>query len=128
MFFSICQHCPARQALFQAWEQRLKAEGLGIVPLSERYWNPVTQKTCKVLSIETNLARSDDMDKDRLLPAINPFEDAKASLDELMAAIPPRIAKILQMDHRRRPRRAKQHLAEWLEGEGRRLAHQFGFM
>jgi hypothetical protein len=123
-----CRQCPARQALFLAWERRLKAEGLGIVPLSERHWNAVTQQTCKVLSIETNLARSDDPDKDPLLPAVNPFEGAESELDGLVAAIPPRIVRILQMDHRRWTRREKERLAAWLEGESRRLVRQFGFM
>jgi hypothetical protein len=115
-------------SLCQAWEQRLKAEGLGRIPLSERHWNSVTQKTCRVLSIETNLDHLDDPDTDRLLPAVDPFQDPAPGLEELIDAIPLHIADILRMDHRRRTRREQQRLKDWLEGEGRRLKRHFGFM
>jgi len=123
-----CQRCPARRALFQAWERRLEAEGLGIVPLTERYWDPVAQTTHKVLSIETNLAHLNHPDTDRLLPTVDPFEDAASDFQALMAAIPPEIAAILELDHRRRTRQEKERLAAWLKGEGRHLVRYFGFM
>jgi|GEM_PF-6038891 len=128
MVFSQCATCLARQAVFQYWQQRLKADGLGPIPLIERYWDTATQKTCQVLSLETFLARSDSPDKDRLLPSVNPFEGSEPSLDELIATLPSNIADVLRLDYRRRTRQQKERLAAWRASEGRRLLKQFGFM
>jgi hypothetical protein len=37
MLFPQCATCPARQAVFQYWHQRLKTQGLATVPLTERH-------------------------------------------------------------------------------------------
>ena len=128
MLFTHCAACPIRQAVFRYWQQRLKVQGFATVSLAERYWDAVAQKTRKVLSIETNLAHLDSPDTDRLLPSVNPFEVPEPSFDELIAALPPNIADILRLDHRRRTRQQKARLAAWLEDDRQRLVRRFGFM